>query len=224
MNIYKYPNQGPRKGIPSSFNYFSTSYRILTCPHRAEACVWNFSHIYNQCSMIWISAKHPHLKFLQSLVLVLEERDAEELVLVLAGYFNLATDLDLAVTHVKSTSDEQCEYNLRGIFLNKRWDIFVILDISDLSILGSECSLFVNMSSKLVEVNFAFGSTMFPAWKLFCRCGMSRGGSRDWPFQSKQGQFPLNAKISIFIQMYFGHHPRSSVYKSESRLTILYQK
>ena len=68
--------------------------------------------------MIWISAKHPHLKFLQSLVLVLEERDAEELVLVLAGYFNLATDLDLAVTHVKSTSDEQCEYNLRGILLN----------------------------------------------------------------------------------------------------------
>ena len=68
--------------------------------------------------MIWISAKHPHLKFLQSLVLVLEERDAEELVLVLAGYFNLATDLDLAVTHIKSTSDEQCEYNLGGILLN----------------------------------------------------------------------------------------------------------
>ena len=110
---------------------------------------------------------------------MLEERDAEELVLVLAGYFNLATDLDLAVTHVKSTSDEQCEYNFRGIFLSKRWDILVILDISDLSILGFKCSHFGNMSSKLVEVNFAFGSTMFPAWKLFCRCGMSRGGSRD---------------------------------------------
>ena len=45
----------------------------------------------------------------QSLVLVLEERDAEELVLVLAGYFTLATESDLSVTHVKSTSDEQCE-------------------------------------------------------------------------------------------------------------------
>ena len=189
MNIYKYPNQGPRKGIPSSFNYFSTSYLILTCPHRAEACVWNFSPIYNQCSMIWISAKHPHLKFLQSLVLVLEERDAEELVLVLAGYFNLATDLDLAVTHVKSTSDEQCEYNLRGILLN----VLVLGYFGDFGykrpfshhnnrkriFLGSSCTIFVNMSSKLVEVNFAFGSTMFPAWKLFCRCGMSRGGSRD---------------------------------------------
>ena len=139
--------------------------------------------------MIWISAKHPHLKFLQSLVLVLEERDAEELVLVLAGYFNLATDLDLAVTHVKSTSDEQCEYNFRGILLN----VLVLGYFGDFGykrpfshhnnrkriFLGSSCSIFVNMSSKLVEVNFAFGSTMFPAWKLFCRCGMSRGGSRD---------------------------------------------
>ena len=48
-----------------------------------------------------------------------------------------------------------------------------------------------------------FGRTMFPAWKLFCRCGMSRGGSRDWPFQSKQGQFPLNAKISIYLYKCF---------------------
>ena len=77
-------------------------------------CLGYFTHLQPiQCSMIWISAKYPHLTFLQSLVLVLEERDAEELVLVLAGYFNLATDLDLAVTHVKSTSDEQCEYNFR---------------------------------------------------------------------------------------------------------------
>ena len=45
-------------------------------------------------------------------MLVLEERDAEELVLVLAGYFTLATELDLSVTHVKSVSDEQCEYCL----------------------------------------------------------------------------------------------------------------
>ena len=43
---------------------------------------------------------------------MLEERDAEELVLVLAGYFTLATELDLSVTHVKSVSDEQCEYYL----------------------------------------------------------------------------------------------------------------
>ena len=71
-------------------------------------------------SIIWKSAKYPHQIFLQSLVLVLEERDAEELVLVLAGYFNLATDLDLAVTHVKSTSDEQCEYNFRGILLHEQ--------------------------------------------------------------------------------------------------------
>ena len=28
----------------------------------------------------------------------------------LAGYFTLATESDLSVTHVKSTSDEQCEY------------------------------------------------------------------------------------------------------------------
>ena len=52
----------------------------------------------------------PHTFSPQSLVLVLEERDAEELVLVLAGYFTLATESDLSVTHVKSTSDEQCEY------------------------------------------------------------------------------------------------------------------
>ena len=42
MIIYKYPNHG---GIPSS-NYFSTLYCILTCPHRAEACIWNISPIY----------------------------------------------------------------------------------------------------------------------------------------------------------------------------------
>ena len=116
---------------------------------------------------------------------MLEERDAEELVLVLAGYFNLATDLDLAVTHVKSTSDEQCEYNFRGILLN----VLVLGYFGDFGYIrpfspqknrtGDFCSIFVNMSSKLVEVNFAFGRTMFPAWKLFCRCGMSRGGSRD---------------------------------------------
>ena len=40
---YKYPNQGG--GIPSS-NYFSTLYCIPTCPHRAEACIWNISPIY----------------------------------------------------------------------------------------------------------------------------------------------------------------------------------
>ena len=121
---------------------------------------------------------------------MLEERDAEELVLVLAGYFNLATDLDLAVTHVKSTSDEQCEYNLRGILLNVQVLRFFFGDFGykrpfshhnnrKRIFLGSSCTIFVNMSSKLVEVNFALGSTMFPAWKLFCRCGMSRGGSRD---------------------------------------------
>ena len=48
---------------------------------------------------------------------MLEERDAEELVLVLAGYFTLATELDLSVTHVKSVSDEQCEYSLSSAFL-----------------------------------------------------------------------------------------------------------
>ena len=120
---------------------------------------------------------------------MLEERDAEELVLVLAGYFNLATDLDLAVTHVKSTSDEQCEYNFRGILLN----VLVLGYFGDFGyirpfsphknrtrdFLGSQCSTFVNMSIKLMAVNFAFGRTMFPAWKLFCRCGMSQGGSRD---------------------------------------------
>ena len=49
-------------------------------------------------------------------MLVLEERDAEELVLVLTGYFTLATESDLSVTHIKSTSDEQCEYLLRNFF------------------------------------------------------------------------------------------------------------
>ena len=48
---------------------------------------------------------------------MLEERDAEELVLVLAGYFTLATELDLSVTHVKSVSDEQCEYSLSAFLL-----------------------------------------------------------------------------------------------------------
>ena len=80
-----------------------------------------FPHpITSQPYIVSSHVPHPHLTFLQSLVLVLEERDAEELVLVLAGYFNLATDLDLAVTHVKSTSDEQCEYNLRAILLHEQ--------------------------------------------------------------------------------------------------------
>ena len=48
----------------------------------------------------------------ESLVLVLEERDAEEFVLVLQGYFSLITDRNLPVNHIKSSSDEQCEYHL----------------------------------------------------------------------------------------------------------------
>lgn len=43
----------------------------------------------------------------ENLVLVLEERDAEEFVLVLQGYFNLITDRNLPVNHIKSSSDEQ---------------------------------------------------------------------------------------------------------------------
>ena len=62
------------------------------------------------------SHSQPHVSSPQSLVLVLEERDAEELVLVLTGYFTLATESDLSVTHVKSTSDEQCEYLLRNFY------------------------------------------------------------------------------------------------------------
>ena len=46
---------------------------------------------------------------LQSLVLVVEERDAEELVLVLQGYFVLVTEKALTVTHTKSTNNTTCE-------------------------------------------------------------------------------------------------------------------
>ena len=46
----------------------------------------------------------------QNLVLVLEERDAEELVLVLCGYFTLTTDRNLGVTHVKTNTEETCKY------------------------------------------------------------------------------------------------------------------
>ena len=41
------------------------------------------------------------------MLLTLEERDAEEFVLVLQGYFSLLTDRELSVTLVKSSLDEK---------------------------------------------------------------------------------------------------------------------
>jgi hypothetical protein len=46
------------------------------------------------------------LLLLQSLVLLLEERDAEELVLVLQGYYLLLTDRTLSVLHVRTGNEE----------------------------------------------------------------------------------------------------------------------
>ena len=45
--------------------------------------------------------------YFQNLLLTLEERDAEEFVLVLQGYFSLLTDRELSVTLVKSSLDEK---------------------------------------------------------------------------------------------------------------------
>ena len=42
----------------------------------------------------------------QNLVLTLEDRDAEEFVLVLQGYFSLLTERDLPATFIKSSLDE----------------------------------------------------------------------------------------------------------------------
>ena len=50
----------------------------------------------------------------KNLVLVLEERDAEELVLVLCGYFTLTTERVLGVTHVKTSTEETCKYRTGG--------------------------------------------------------------------------------------------------------------
>jgi hypothetical protein len=46
------------------------------------------------------------LFMLQSLVLLLEERDAEELVLVLQGYYLLLTDRTLSVLPVRTGNEE----------------------------------------------------------------------------------------------------------------------
>jgi hypothetical protein len=51
------------------------------------------------------------LFMLQSLVLLLEERDAEELVLVLQGYYLLLTDRTLSVLHVRTGNEEIGKYN-----------------------------------------------------------------------------------------------------------------
>ena len=45
--------------------------------------------------------------YFQNLILTLEERDAEEFVLVLQGYFSLLTERELSVTLVKSSLDEK---------------------------------------------------------------------------------------------------------------------
>ena len=41
---------------------------------------------------------------------MLEDRDSEELVLVLQGYFSLLTERELAVNYIKSALDETREY------------------------------------------------------------------------------------------------------------------
>ena len=46
---------------------------------------------------------------IQNLVLVLEERDAEELVLVLCGYYGLVTEQPLLVTYLREATEEQCK-------------------------------------------------------------------------------------------------------------------
>ena len=41
---------------------------------------------------------------------MLEDRDSEELVLVLQGYFSLLTERELTVNYIKSALDETREY------------------------------------------------------------------------------------------------------------------
>ena len=50
--------------------------------------------------------------FVQSIELVLEERDAEELVLVLQGYYVLLAERKLAVQHIRQANEEQGKYRL----------------------------------------------------------------------------------------------------------------
>ena len=54
-----------------------------------------------------ITKEEIYFFYFQNLLLTLEERDAEEFVLVLQGYFSLLTDRELSVTLVKSSLDEK---------------------------------------------------------------------------------------------------------------------
>ena len=56
--------------------------------------------------------------FLQNIILSLEDRDAEELILVLCGYYRLLTDRELEVIQEKSRwSEEQGKNNY---YMNKK--------------------------------------------------------------------------------------------------------
>lgn len=200
-----------KEGFPL-FNYFSTLYRILIFPHQAEAFVWNISPIYNQWKVQWFGYLQNTLTSHSFRAWCLCWRRG-----TLRSWcwcWPATSTSPLTSTSPSPTSSQPRTSNVSTTFGGFLLNVLVLGFFGDFGymrpfshhnnrdFLGSQCSVFektypCSMSSgKLVEVNFAFGRTMFPAWKLFCRCGMSWGGSRDWPFQSKQGQFPLNANTS----------------------------
>ena len=66
-----------------------------------------------------ITKEEIYFFYFQNLLLTLEERDAEEFVLVLQGYFSLLTDRELSVTLVKSSLDEKRKRDLN--IANTAW-------------------------------------------------------------------------------------------------------
>ena len=71
----------------------------------------------------------------QNLVLTLEDRDAEEFVLVLQGYFSLLTDRDLSATFIKSSLDEKRKINISNLlYYVRERDKSLEMDIISFSI------------------------------------------------------------------------------------------
>jgi hypothetical protein len=72
---------------------------------------------------------------LQPLVLLLEERDAEELVLVLQGYYLLLTDRTLSVIHVRTGNEEIGQFTTSFHSSRILIGLFVIVSLQAKSIL-----------------------------------------------------------------------------------------
>ena len=69
------------------------------------------------------------------MILTLEERDAEEFVLVLQGYFSLLTDRDLSATFIKSSLDETRKINISNLlYYVRERDKSLEMDIISFSI------------------------------------------------------------------------------------------